>query len=193
MRADRATFIFAADEFIRVLEWEIMNALVKDIENKYLKREVPEFRPGDQVRVAVRIVEGNRERIQNFEGVVIARHGEGMNATFTVRRVSFGVGMERTFSLHSPRIEGVTVLRHGHVRRSKLYYLRELSGKKARISDTRRKRSAKGTMVQLLEENPPEPESPVAEEILEAEAVSTEAEASQTETEAKPESEKKSE
>ena len=127
-----------------------MNVLVKEIEKEYLKKAIPDFRSGDTVRVAVRIVEGDKERIQNFEGVVIGRQGTGMSETFTVRRVSFGVGMERTFMMHAPRMESVTVLRHGQVRRSKLYYLRNLSGRKARISDTRRKRGAKDTMIQLL-------------------------------------------
>ncbi len=127
-----------------------MNALVQQVERKYLKKSVPDFRPGDTVRVAVRIVEGNRERIQNFEGVCIARHGAGMSETFSVRKVSFGVGMERTFTLHSPRVEAIKVLRQGRVRRAKLYYLRDLSGKKARIADTRRKRSGKDAMIELL-------------------------------------------
>lgn len=126
-----------------------MNALVQKIEQEYMKapQQIPEFRAGDTVRVAVRIVEGDKERIQNFDGVVIGRHGSGMNETFTVRRVSFGVGMERVFSLHSPRVESITVTRRGHVRRSKLYYLRELSGKKARISESRRKRPTTEALV----------------------------------------------
>lgn len=127
-----------------------MHQLVKNLEREYLKSEIPDFRPGDTLRVAVRIVEGDKERIQNFEGVCIARHGRGMDETFTVRRVSFGVGMERIFTLHSPRVESVTILRHGRVRQAKLYYLRELSGRKARIAETRRKRGAKGDMIQLL-------------------------------------------
>lgn len=127
-----------------------MNTLVNELERSYMKKEVPDFRPGDTISVAVRIVEGDKERIQNFEGLVIGRGGEGMSATFTVRRVSFGVGMERIFMLHSPRVESIKVLRHGRVRRSKLYYLRDLSGRKARIADTRRKRDAKNSMVTLL-------------------------------------------
>lgn len=127
-----------------------MNPIVRNLEREYMKKEVPDFRPGDTVRVAVRIVEGDKERIQNFEGVVIGRHGTGMSETFTVRRVSFGIGMERIFTLHSPRVESIKVLRHGRVRRAKLFYLRDLSGKKARISDTRRKRGAKDSMVQML-------------------------------------------
>lgn len=125
-----------------------MHQLVKNLEREYLKSEVPDFRAGDTIRVAVRIVEGDKERIQNFEGVCIARRGRGMDETFMVRRVSFGVGMERIFTLHSPRVEAITVLRQGRVRHSKLYYLRELSGRKARIPETRRKRNAKNFMVQ---------------------------------------------
>ena len=127
-----------------------MNLLVKELEQSFLKKQVPMFRAGDTVRVAVRIVEGNRERIQNFEGVCIGRRGSGMDETFTVRRVSFGVGMERTFSLHSPRVEDVQVIRHGRVRRAKLYYLRQLTGRKAKIKETRRKRGLKGEMLELL-------------------------------------------
>ena len=137
-----------------------MNQTVQAFEQEFLKKGVPDFRPGDTVRVAVRIVEGDKERIQNYEGLCISRHGSGMDETFTVRRVSFGVGMERIFPLHSPRIESVKILRQGRVRRAKLYYLRELSGRKARIPDTRRKRGAKDLM---LEVNPPETEAPYAE------------------------------
>lgn len=127
-----------------------MNLQVRDLERGYMKKEIPDFRPGDTVSVAVRIVEGDKERIQNFEGVVIARSGEGMSAIFTVRRVSFGIGMERTFMLHSPRVETIKVIRHGRVRRAKLYYLRDLSGRKARIAETRRKRADKGSMVSMM-------------------------------------------
>lgn len=127
-----------------------MNVLVRELERGSMKKEVPDFRPGDSVSVAVRIVEGDKERIQNFEGVVIARAGEGMSEIFTVRRVSFGIGMERTFMLHSPRVETIRIIRHGRVRRAKLYYLRDLSGRKARIAETRRKRGAKDRMVSLL-------------------------------------------
>jgi large subunit ribosomal protein L19 len=128
-----------------------MSQLVKTIERGFLKKEIPDFRPGDTVRVAVRIVEGDKERVQNFEGIVIARRGGGLSQTFKVRRVSFGVGMERTFTLHSPRVESIRVLRHGRVRRAKLFYLRDLSGRKARIADTRRKRHGKDRMIQLLQ------------------------------------------
>jgi large subunit ribosomal protein L19 len=103
-----------------------------------LKKEVPEFGPGDTVRVTVRVVEGNRERLQPFQGVVIARRGAQLKETFTVRRVTHGTGVERTFMLHSPRVEGVEVLRHGRVRRAKLYYLRGRVGRAARIKEDRR-------------------------------------------------------
>lgn len=110
-----------------------MNPIIREIEQAQLRTDRPDFRPGDTVRVAVRIVEGNKERVQNFEGVVIGRSGAGAKETFTVRRVSFNVGIERVFPLHSPRIEEIKVLRRGKVRRAKLYYLRDLRGKKARL------------------------------------------------------------
>jgi large subunit ribosomal protein L19 len=111
--------------------------LVRAVEERYLKSELPEFGPGDSVRVHVKIVEGARERTQVFEGVVMRlRHG-GINKTFTVRRVTHGIGVERTFLLHSPRVERVEITRRGKVRRAQLYYLRGLSGKAARIKERR--------------------------------------------------------
>lgn len=110
---------------------------IKLIEEDQMKSEIPGFRPGDTVRVAVKIKEGSRERVQMFEGVVIRRRGEGLSKTFTVRRVSYGVGVERTFLLHSPRVESVQVVRRGKVRRARLYYLRQLRGKAARIKERR--------------------------------------------------------
>jgi large subunit ribosomal protein L19 len=107
------------------------------VEQSYLRKGLPQFRPGDTVRVHVRVVEGNRERVQVFQGVVIARSGGGLRETFTVRKISFGVGVERTFPLHSPSIAKLEVVQHGHVRRAKLYYLRDLRGKKARIKERR--------------------------------------------------------
>lgn len=115
-----------------------MQATIREFENQHRKSNVPDFRPGDTVRVSVRIVEGDKERIQDFEGVCIARKGTGARETFTVRRVSLGVGMERVFPIHSPRIENINVIRRGKVRRAKLYYLRELRGKKSRITELRR-------------------------------------------------------
>lgn len=111
---------------------------IRTIEKEQLRQDLPDFRPGDTVRVHVRVVEGGRERVQAFEGTVLARQGGGLSETFTVRRVSYGVGVERTFPLHSPRIERIEVVRRGRVRRAKLYYLRARSGKAARIRERRR-------------------------------------------------------
>lgn len=111
--------------------------LIKLVEQQYKRQDVPDFRPGDTVRVSVRVVEGGRERSQVFEGVVIQRRGGGLGETFTVRRVSYGVGVERTFLLHSPRIEKIEVVRRGRVRRAKLFYLRGLTGRAARLKEVR--------------------------------------------------------
>ena len=102
-----------------------------------LRSDIPDFRPGDTVKVHVRVVEGNRERIQVFQGVVIRRQGGGVRETFTARKVSFGVGVERTFPVHSPIVDHIEVVTRGDVRRAKLYYLRELRGKKAKIKEKR--------------------------------------------------------
>jgi large subunit ribosomal protein L19 len=102
-----------------------------------LRTDIPEFRPGDTVKVHVRVVEGNRSRIQVFQGVVIRRQGGGVRETFTVRKVSFGVGVERTFPVHTPIVERIEVVTRGDVRRAKLYYLRELRGKAAKIKEKR--------------------------------------------------------
>ncbi|MBW8766906.1 MAG: 50S ribosomal protein L19 [Geodermatophilales bacterium] len=102
-----------------------------------LRNDIPEFRPGDTVKVHVRVVEGNRSRIQIFQGVVIRRQGGGIRETFTVRKVSFGVGVERTFPVHTPVVEKIEVVTRGDVRRAKLYYLRELRGKAAKIKEKR--------------------------------------------------------
>jgi large subunit ribosomal protein L19 len=102
-----------------------------------LRADIPEFRPGDTVKVHVRVVEGNRSRIQVFQGVVIRRQGGGVRETFTVRKVSFGVGVERTFPVHTPIVEKIEVVTRGDVRRAKLYYLRELRGKAAKIKEKR--------------------------------------------------------
>jgi len=107
------------------------------IEQPFLRNDIPDFRPGDSVKVHVRVVEGNRERVQVFQGVVIRRSGGGIRETFTVRKISFGVGVERTFPLHSPSIARLELLQRGLVRRAKLYYLRDLRGKKARIKERR--------------------------------------------------------
>lgn len=107
------------------------------IEQTQMKQNLPEFRPGDTVRVQVRIVEGNRERVQAFEGVVIAISNSGIRRTFTVRKISSGIGVERIFPMHSPRIDAIEVVRRGRVRRAKLFYLRNLKGKAARIKERR--------------------------------------------------------
>ncbi|MCR5439663.1 MAG: 50S ribosomal protein L19 [Selenomonas sp.] len=111
--------------------------IIETLEKEQLRSDIPEFVPGDTVRVHAKIVEGSRERIQMFEGVVISRQGTGVRETFTVRRISYGVGVERMFPVHSPRIEKIDVVRKGIVRRAKLYYLRNLTGKAARIKEKR--------------------------------------------------------
>lgn len=115
-----------------------MSKLIEEITSTQLRSDVPDFRPGDTVRVHAKVVEGTRERIQIFEGVVIKRRGYGISETFTVRKVSNGVGVERTFPLHTPRVAKIEVTRHGRVRRAKLYYLRNLHGKAARIKEAKR-------------------------------------------------------
>jgi large subunit ribosomal protein L19 len=112
-------------------------SIVENIENGYLREDVPEFNIGDTIRVSVKVKEGEKERTQIYEGVVIGRKGSGTRETFTVRRVSYGIGVERIFPLHSKVVENIKVVRRGIVRRSKLYYLRKLSGKKARIKEKR--------------------------------------------------------
>ena len=111
--------------------------IIETLEKEQLRSDIPEFAPGDTVRVHAKIVEGSRERIQMFEGVVIGRQGTGVRETFTVRRISYGIGVERMLPVHSPRIEKIDVLRKGIVRRAKLYYLRNLTGKAARIKEKR--------------------------------------------------------
>ncbi|MFN3689692.1 MAG: 50S ribosomal protein L19 [Fimbriimonadales bacterium] len=111
------------------------HTVLQEVEKPYLKRDVPDFRPGDTVRVHVRVVEGGKERIQIFEGVVLARKNRGIADTITVRKVSYGVGVERTFPVHSPMVAKIEVVRKGKVRRAKLYYLRNLSGKAARLKE----------------------------------------------------------
>lgn len=115
-----------------------MSKLIEAITNGQLREDIPAFRPGDTVRIHAKIVEGTRERIQLFEGVVIKRRGAGISQSYTVRKISNGIGVERTFPLHSPRVAQIEVVRFGKVRRAKLYYLRELHGKAARIKEIRR-------------------------------------------------------
>jgi len=112
-----------------------MSNIIEQLEQEQLRKDIPDFSPGDTVTVQVKVKEGDRERLQAFEGVVLARRNRGMNSAFTVRKISNGVGVERVFQTHSPAIGSVKVKRKGAVRRAKLYYLRELSGKSARIKE----------------------------------------------------------
>lgn len=111
------------------------NKIIQELENEQTKTDIPEFSPGDTIVVQVKVIEGNRERLQAFEGVVIGKRNRGLNSAFTVRKVSHGVGVERTFQTHSPMIDSIQVKRRGDVRQAKLYYLRELTGKAARIKE----------------------------------------------------------
>ena len=111
------------------------NKIIEELENAQLRTDVPDFGPGDTVSVRVRVREGSRERLQAFEGVVIGKRNRGINSSFTVRKISHGVGVERSFQTHSPLIAGITVKRRGDVRQAKLYYLRERSGRSARIKE----------------------------------------------------------
>ena len=115
-----------------------MSEIIRSIEAKQLRSDVPAIAIGDTVKVMVKVVEGKNERLQAFEGVVIAKRNGGIRETFTVRRVSYGIGVERIFPVHSPRLGSITVIRHGKVRRAKLYYLRSLQGKAAKIKEVKR-------------------------------------------------------
>ena len=115
-----------------------MSDIIRSIENAQLRTNLPDFSIGDTVRVFVKVVEGSRERLQAFEGTVIAKRNGSIRETFTVRRMSYGIGVERTFPLHSPRVDRIEVIRQGKVRRAKLYYLRGLQGKAAKIKEIRR-------------------------------------------------------
>jgi large subunit ribosomal protein L19 len=112
-----------------------MSKIIVELEQAQLKDDIPEFSPGDTVVVQVRVKEGNRERLQAYEGIVIAKRNRGINSAFTVRKISHGEGVERVFQTHSPTVAGISIKRRGDVRRAKLYYLRELSGKAARIKE----------------------------------------------------------
>ncbi len=116
---------------------DIAMDLVKVIENEQLRADIPVFNVGDTVKVHVKVIEGNRERVQVYEGVVMKRQGGGLSETFTVRRISYGIGVERTFPLHSPRLDKIEVVRRGKVRRAKLNYLRDRVGKRAKIKEIR--------------------------------------------------------
>lgn len=151
---------------------------LQGFEKDYLRDDMPRFKSGDTVKVYCKIKEGEKERIQIFEGVVIARHNDGVNSSYTVRKVSYGIGVERIFPLHAPFIEKVEVSRVGKVRRSKLYYLRALSGKKARIAavDTRAQAAAKaGAVPKKGKPETPESAPGLAEAPAETEAPKTEA------------------
>lgn len=112
-----------------------MNTIIEKINQEQMRQDIPEFRPGDTVKVHIRIIEGNKERVQIFQGVVIKRKRGSMDASYTVRKISHGVGVEKTFAVHNPRIEKIEVVTRGRVRRSRLYYLRERKGKAARIRE----------------------------------------------------------
>ena len=112
-----------------------MANIIDAIEKESMRTDLPVFNIGDTVKVWVKVVEGNRERLQGYEGIVIAKRNGGLRETFTVRRISFGIGVERTFPLHSPKIDRIEIIRHGEVRRAKLYYLRERSGKSAKLKE----------------------------------------------------------
>ncbi len=115
-----------------------MDDVLKQLASEQMKTEIPEIRPGDTVRVSVRVIEGNRERLQNFEGTVLRVRNGGLDQQVTVRRIASGVGVERTFLVHSPRVEKIEVTRHGHARRAALYFLRERVGKAATLREKRR-------------------------------------------------------
>jgi large subunit ribosomal protein L19 len=114
-----------------------MSAVMDKVEKLYLRKDLPEFRVGDTVKVYVKIIEGEKERVQMIEGIVIRKRGDGTRATFTIRKVSFNIGLERIFPLHSPRIEKLELVRRNKVRRARLYYLRDLKGKAARLTEVR--------------------------------------------------------
>lgn len=116
--------------------------ILASVEKPYLSKKAPSFRVGDTARIFVKVIEGESERIQPFEGIVLRRRGSGLSETFTIRKISFGVGVERTFFLHSPKIEKIEILKSGRVRRARLYYLRKLSGKAARLTEKEEKELA---------------------------------------------------
>lgn len=170
-----------------------MSNVIESIEQRQLRRDLPRFKAGDTVRVHFQVIEGQRRRTQVFEGIVIKRQGSGVHETFTVRKQSFGVGVERTFPVHSPKVERIEVRAIGDVSRAKLYYLREKLGKRARV------RAKTGTQAELasLAESAPTPEEDVTEQAgetapegVEAEAEAPEAEAPEAEgTTSEPEAE----
>lgn len=138
-----------------------LKKILADVQSPYLKTGVPDFRPGDTLRVHVKVVEGESERIQPFEGLVIGRQGGGLGETFTVRKISFGIGIERTFPVHAPRIVKIELVKSGKIRRAKLFYLRELTGKAARLTEKEEKElmDAQAPSAQPAAETP-KPEQP---------------------------------
>ena len=150
-----------------------MDPRIAEIEKQQVRSDLPAFAPGDTVRVMVRVKEGQKERVQAFEGICIARRGAGLNATFTVRKISGGVGVERIFPDHSPSIAGIEVIRRGHVRRAKLYYLRARRGKRARV---RERRWWEGGVIEKKAAAPVEAveEEPAVEDVVEEEEPSVE-------------------
>ena len=156
--------------------------ILKSIEHEQLKNKIPELRVGNTVRVHVRIKEGNKERIQVFEGIIIKKQGGGVNATFTVRRISYGVGVEKTFLVHSPMIEKVEVVRVGKARRAKLYYLRDRVGKAAK---TKEKVGARIENREIVVKEEIVPGESVAEEVVTEESVAEAVEANKVVEEAK--------
>jgi large subunit ribosomal protein L19 len=162
-----------------------MRKQVLELEKEQLKPELDDFAIGDTVRVSVNIIEGEKSRVQDFEGVVIARKHKGIRETFTVRKVSYGVGVERIFPLHSPRVQAIKVVRKGKTRRAKLYYLRDRVGKKARVKEGRLSTAQKVKTAAKVEETPveePVAEAPVEEPVVEAPVEETATEAPVEET-----------
>lgn len=169
--------------------------IIQEIEQEHLAeiagdKEIPDFSPGDTLRVNVRVVEGNRERVQAFEGVCIGRRNAGLNSSFTVRKLSYGEGVERVFPLYSPRVESIEIIRRGKVRRAKLYYLRGRTGKRARIAERTTGRGVKKADLEEAAEKAAAaaavPAEAVAEPDAAAEAVAAESETPPVETEATP-------
>jgi large subunit ribosomal protein L19 len=147
---------------------QVARRAVTALEQSQLRSDLPDFGPGDTIRVNVRVREGDRERVQAFEGICIARKGKGIDESIRVRKVSFGIGVERVFPLHSPQVEKVSVTRRGHVRRAKLYYLRQLVGKRATKVKARKRR------IEAAIAPPPEPETTEAVEITDPAGEDTE-------------------
>ena len=155
---------------MQVLEMNILDSL----DAASLRSDIPTFRSGDELKVHVRVIEGSKSRIQVFQGLVISRSGSGVRETFTIRKVSYGVGVERTFPVHTPVIEKMEVVRRGDVRRAKLYYLRELRGKAAKIRERRGEVPTTGTPVSALTSAPVSEVSEATEAVEAVEAVATE-------------------